>query len=514
MYSIPHDSTSSRTQQVTMGDEHAHNKKIAMGDEHPDILQTTSSRSLRIPTLGRVPNIEDDVFISVEGTVEKLKVLLEKFRVVFVRAGVASGKTTLAQYMVEELGNEFVEVEYAGTTKGWYGQFVRASGRTELLQEDDLVVSTREALRDIGRQGKTIVIDEAHILFSYPDVIRLVIKETEKRNGPKILLFSAAATGHKDGVDSTTPPEVNARYMWHPPIPPGNALVEPLKEAGVRLSADSVDFFMKLCSGRRGIFMHAMDWVKEQQEGSADEEWDYRETISRVRQSLVERRKLGLNGWKMGLFKYLKESRAVRVNGRYSDLNNIPREFVEVLYGGPKTRMELNGRERDLTVAGFLIPEQQKMGEEFEPYDWDFPNVRYAISCSIMAEFYNDAFALDYGFELIPQKRCPSSAADLLACVVPFLSFATVVDNPIPDSEGKLQSSLSCEEMPYEDNYNNAISSVLSNALKYTVANPLGVLGKTDVVVTLDNNKTCAIESIMASRGRVSRTCQYHFFAH
>ena len=79
-----------------------------MGDEHPDILQTTSSRSLRIPTLGRVPNVEDDVFISVEGTVEKLKVLLEKFRVVFVRAGVASGKTTLAQYMVEELGDELI----------------------------------------------------------------------------------------------------------------------------------------------------------------------------------------------------------------------------------------------------------------------------------------------------------------------------------------------------------------------------------------------------------------------
>jgi hypothetical protein len=483
----------------------------SMGDEHPDILQTTSSRSLRIPTVGRVPNIEEDVFISVEGTVEKIKVLLEKYRVVFVRAGVASGKTTLAQYMVEELRDEFVEVEYASTTEGWYGQLVRASGRTDLRQEDDPVVRTREALRDIGKQGKAIVIDEAHILFSFPDVIRLVVKETEKRNGPKILLFSAAATGHQDGIDSTTPPEVKARFMWHPPIPQGNTLVDLLKDAGVRLSADSVDFFMKLCSGRRGIFMHAMDWVKEGQEGSTDDEWDYRETISRVRQALDTRRKRGLNGWKMGLFRYLKESRAVRVNSRYSDLNNIPTEFVEVLYGGPKTKAELNGRERELTVAGFLVPEQQKMGEEFEPYDWDFPNVRYAISCSMMAEFYKDAFALDYGFELIPQKRSPSSAADLLARVVPFLSFATVVDNSIPDSEGKLQSSLSYEGMPYEDNYNSAISNILSNVLKYTVANPLGASGKTDVVVTLDDNKTCAIESIMASRGRVSRTCQYHF---
>ena len=178
-----------------------------MGDEHPDVQQTTSSRrSRRIPTVGRVPNVEDNVFISVEETVKKIKVLLEKYRVVFVRAGVASGKTTLAQYMVKELRNEFVEVEYAGTTDGWYEQFVQASGRTDLLQEGDLVVRTRKALRDIGKQGKTIVIDEAHILFSFPDVIRLVVKETETRNGPKILFLSAAATGHKDGVDCTTPP--------------------------------------------------------------------------------------------------------------------------------------------------------------------------------------------------------------------------------------------------------------------------------------------------------------------
>ena len=134
----------------------------------------------------------------------------------------------------------------------------------------------------------------------------------------------------------------------------------------------------------------------------------FRETITRVRQALAESRKRGLNGWTMGLFEYWKESRAVRVGGRYSELDNIPTEFVQVLYGGPKTKAELNGRERELTIAGFLIPQQQKMGQEFEPYDWDLPNVRYTITCSIMAEFYKDGFALDYGFELIPQKRCPS----------------------------------------------------------------------------------------------------------
>ena len=78
--------------------------------------------------------------------------------------------------------------------------------------------------------------------------------------------------------------------------------------------------------------MHSMDWVKQEQEGSTGDEWDFRETITRVRQALAESRKRGLNGWTMGLFEYWKESRAVRVGGRYSDMDNIPTEFVLVLY--------------------------------------------------------------------------------------------------------------------------------------------------------------------------------------
>ena len=63
--------------------------------------------------------------------------------------------------------------------------------------------------------------------------------------------------------------EITAKYMWYPPVPEGNTLVEPLDDAGVHLSADSVNFFMQLCGGHRGIFMRAMNWVKEeQQEGS------------------------------------------------------------------------------------------------------------------------------------------------------------------------------------------------------------------------------------------------------
>ena len=388
-----------------------------MAEEFPAVETTSSGRVLEIPTRGRTPNVNDDVFISVDGTVEKIKELLAE-RVVFIRAAVASGKTTLAQYLVNELPNEFVEVEDGSSAEEWYEEFVRVSGRNDLGGAPSKI-KAREALREIGRQGKTIVIDEAHLLFNFPQVVKVLIRDMEKAGKPKILHFSAAATGDYHGVDATTPPEITEKYMWYPPIPNGNTLVQLLDDAGVHLTADSVDFFMQLCCGRRGIFMRAMNWVKEQQEqdGSADR-WQYRDTISRVRQTLDESRKAGLKGWTKGLLNHLQKSRAVRVNSRYSQLSNIPAEVVEVVYAGPKTAEELNGRERELTIAGFLVPVQKKIGEEFEPYDWTFPGVQYGISNSIMANFYNEAF--NHNFELLPEKVYPSSAADLY-CRLPRL---------------------------------------------------------------------------------------------
>lgn len=101
--------------------------------------------------------------------------MLAKDDVVFVRAGVASGKTTLARYMLEKLKEEFVEVEASTEDDGWYFHILEASGITNLPNMGKNAYNDAiKALKAIGRQGKTIVIDEAHCLFSYPNVTNMI----------------------------------------------------------------------------------------------------------------------------------------------------------------------------------------------------------------------------------------------------------------------------------------------------------------------------------------------------
>ena len=254
--------------------------------------------------------------------------------------------------------------------------------------------------------------------------------------------------------------------------------------------------------------MHALKWVQDSQNGR-DQVWDYQDTLSQVKESLEQSRQKGGGGWDVGLRGHLKLSRAVRVNGPYGDRTNIPREFAEVLYGGSKFASELNGKERELTIAGFLEPERTEGDQEFVACDWtETTTARFGISNSIMAQHYYDAFGFQgLSAKLMPEKKTPSSTADLTARFLPYLSLANVVDNSIPDEDGKLQSSLNHLHMPHEDNYNDAISAVLKK-LNVTVANPRGGRGKTNIVVTLkkDNDayENFAIYTVLASRGAVS----------
>jgi hypothetical protein len=197
------------------------------------------------------------------------------------------------------------------------------------------------------------------------------------------------------------------------------------------------------------------------------------------------------------------------VSGDYSSVSNLPDEFGLVLFGGPKMGYELNNQERELTINGFLFPERRcrNKGEEFELYDWADDNVLFAIANPIMAEYYNSIppSRVNYKREMKEGMKMPSSAADLLARVLPYMTLITVIDNPIPKIDGGLNSPLSLEGLPYEDDYNDAFAEILSSTLNYTVSKPKNpVTGKTDVVVTYDNDSRCAIESIMAWRTKVS----------
>ena len=198
------------------------------------------------------------------------------------------------------------------------------------------------------------------------------------------------------------------------------------------------------------------------------------------------------------------------MNGDYSNILNIPKEFGLVLYGGPKLMEELNNQERILTISGFLFPERRDADKdnEFVKYDWNDSTVIYAVPNPVMAEYYGDILphkVKHYKRQLLEEKKKPDCAADLMARVLPYLTFTAVVDNPTSREDGSLSNCLSRKGMPYEDDYNGAIAGILKNSLGYHVATPKDcVLGKTDVVVSYEDGSTCAIESIMAAQGLVS----------
>ena len=205
---------------------------------------------LRIQT-GNVAEADRDVFISVDSTIAKLQTLMANTpndNVVFIRAGEACGKSTLVRYMVENFPEEFVELQPSADDIGWYHNIIEAAGYNDgvlhLPEVEGIAYNAAvKALKQIARANKTIVIDEAHRLFSSANVNDLVVcqpKNWSSRDRPRVLLFSAAATGLLQSNNALigTPKEINAKFMWYPPIPDMHELSELLKRASVYLSAD------------------------------------------------------------------------------------------------------------------------------------------------------------------------------------------------------------------------------------------------------------------------------------
>ena len=481
----------------------------------------SSSRYRELP-LTRPADEEEDVFIPLEATVLKIKALVARDRgsPTFIRAPVAAGKSTLANHLAAKYDNEFVMVPVIDSEEGLMENIIEAGGIAKVA--GDKRKSLQDALQSLASAKKTIIFDEAHLIFKFPSLVYSLFKapqQWQKIEYPRYLLFSAATEVESGkGRPITTPDEIEKKYMWYPPMPDSLIMSQHLAGAEVRLDAESVVFLMKICSGHRGIFMKIMQWVQKLQEESL-EQWGLHESVSRVKGSFTRSKQSAEGGWETGLRQYIGKSRAVRVNGQFSITANIPEEFKEVVFGGPKTRNELGAEVCSLAIWGFLVPARTNSSEEFVAYNWDLTTQKFGIANSLMAEYYGDIFAQEgYGREWT--KKNPESAADLVARALPFMSFAKVVDNPIPSNESSepmsqstttLKSPLSKNGLPYEDNYNDALAQVL-DSIGYTVSRPINpATGKADVVVTYDGSKTCTLEGIMASRPPVSRVLCFCF---
>ena len=264
--------------------------------------------------------------------------------------------------------------------------------------------------------------------------------------------------------------------MWTPPLSYDDNLQDQLEEAGVRLDADSIKFWIQFTGGHRGIFMAAMRWVQQKQQSGAA--WDLQETIRMVRESY------GTGSWSCGkdeILGRLRQCRAVRVNGKYSSLHEVPREFVDLICKG-SDKLPANVC-RDLSFNGFVLP-QSSTAEEFEIIDWTDMKAQYHAANPLLAAYYFHVLKEEKGLQVQYDDSKPQHAADLLLRALPSVLFHVVVGY-----QGKT-SQLGADGLPAEDEYNTALLAKLKEMKYQAYATQTGGKdGKPDIALEIDGKR-------------------------
>ena len=457
-----------------------------------------------LPKMRKIPKAEEparfdtNVFIPLDNTIQELEAWLQEERVVFLRAGVASGKSTLARHLCSVRPSKYLQVCPPAfdslTFQNWQIEF-RAALENEPSTRDVAKRSMRDAIKKIHDNDQVLVFDECHLLFACPEFYQQFLKTPpylEQR--PMVLLLSAASeTQSVQGQTFTTPTEISAKCMWTPPMPDANVLVDQLAAANVYLSEDAVRFFLHLCGGHRGILMRAMEWVRMTQKGAA-KPWTVAQAYGEVKMAWAD----GDWGCPDSFLAKLATVRAIRVNGNYADLGNIPQKFLEILCGGAANNLESKDR-RSLTIHGFLLPVAATGSTgEFLRYDWSAQGASYGVSSHLLASYYRYVLEKERQLE-VDVNRTASSCTDLLLRAMPYLDFATVVGGVIRRNQS-VQAAFSAEGLPSEVHYTGAIIQLLQRLGSGATSLETGIEGKVDIYCTMQDGSTFAIEAVMAAR--------------
>eukprot|EP00438_Fugacium_kawagutii_P006639 Skav235738 [mRNA] locus=scaffold1686:167142:167762:- [translate_table: standard] len=140
--------------------------------EHKAEIQRVRSGKREIPQALKLADPGTDVFIPLDEPIQQLEALLQEERVVFIRAGVASGKSTLAQYLRRQQPQKYLQVfapDFENVTfQNWQIEF-RAALENEPSTHDVAKRSMRDAIKKIHDNDQVLVFDECHFLFSCPD---------------------------------------------------------------------------------------------------------------------------------------------------------------------------------------------------------------------------------------------------------------------------------------------------------------------------------------------------------
>ena len=443
-----------------------------------------------LPPIGQVADEDQHVFISLQGCSEKVdKLFAGGHRVVFIRGGVAIGKTTLAEHLARQYPEKYVMVPFTGGGKqlAWEMGTVEAIEKStgESINRDELAF--RNALKLAAERNLTLVYDEAHTLCSSTQLCTELFKSSEGFRA-KVLLLSASGDSTASSLTVSTPNEITQKFMWKPPLSYKSDLQEQLKEAGVRLDRESIEFFIQFCGGHRGIFIAAMHWVKSNQ--TSGESWNVNKTVGVVRNSYSH------GQWDCRdteILGALKESRAVKVNGRYSSVEHTPKEFVELLCAGARPIGQ--DIRRELTINGFVLPKYDS-AEELQKLNWTNDDLHYKVANPLLAAYYRFQLKKTCGLQLQFWPSRPENCADLLMRALPYLFFSKVVS-----FEGDV-SQLGKGGLPHEQQYNQAILSVLTE-IGYKPFAPQSSKegdGKPDLMVNMDE-ETFVMEG---AKGQIS----------
>ena len=462
-----------------------------------NLPHTPSAEPREIPNVDRPADVTKHVFIPLDDTIRQLEALLQKHRVVFLRAGVATGKSTLAEYLCRSQPSKFLQVfpppANCRTFEGWEERLRNALQAEATTAQTASKGGLREIFSRLYENEQVLVFDEGHFLLACPTFYQEFLKLSSR---PMVLLLSAASEVKAvKGEAWATPPEITAKFLWRPAMPDANPLADQLVGAGVFLTEGAVSFFLQIAGGHRGIFMAAMMWVQEKQKKTS-QLWNMEQAYSQVKLQWKDKYWADPDSF-LGA---LAQVRAVRVNGPFADLANIPQEFLEILCGGP---MDLRYDElRTLTVHGFLLPGgpgTDSTAEEFIHYDWSAEGALYHVANNLLASYYRSVLKTRQGLELEVNMN-PTSCIDLFLRAVPYLDFVTVLGG-LKVKEGTLQSAFSSRGLPVERQYTSAINAVLTE-LGFD-AGPLEDIreGQVDIAVTQPNLSRFAIEAVMAAEG-------------
>ena len=473
-------------------------KGLKVSGRKADLVERLVKMTRRIPKAEEPAIFDADVFIPLNETIGKLEVLLREERVVFLRAGVACGKSTLAQHLCSVQPSKYLQVYPPDldnlTSHNWRIEFMAALRKVHSTR-DVANRNMRDAIKNIHDNDQVLVFDECHLLFACPQFYQQFLKKPpylERR--PMVLLLSAASEMQSvQGQTFITPSEITAKYMWKPPMPDAKELADQLAGADVYLSEDAVHFFLQICGGHRGIFMKAMEWVQKRQK-SANKKWTVEQAYGQVKRTWEN----GDWGDPDSFLGTLATVRAIHVNGNYADLAKIPPKFLEILCGGATSNLELEDC-RHLTIHGFLLPVAAESDtEEFLHYNWNAQGARYGVSSHLLASYYR--YVLEKKRELeVDVNRNASSCTDLLLRALPYLHFAEVFDGVILQNK-QVQAAFSAEGLPSEVHYTRAIIQILQRWRFSATSVETGNGGKVDIYILQDDSCTFAIEAVMAAR--------------